>query len=722
MKNEQENNIQNSLIGFVFSTSLIAVLLTVNTLNTLAVGHHFDASFSGDGWRTLSFAGNDYARDVAIQSDGKIIIAGTADAGVTTNSTDFVVVRLDPNGSLDSTFNGSGSVITSVVGDGTVNAVAIQPDGKIIVVGSGVVNGKQQFCLARYNTNGSLDTSFGLFGFVYTLFEPFATNNASEAMDIAIQPDGKIVAAGYVRGQTFDGLPRCDWAIVRYLANGSPDQTFDLEGILITDFGGHSVDEIAASVVIQPDGKILAGGASTANGVDFALARYNANGTPDTSLGGTGRIVTDATQTYEIKGIKLQTDGKIVAAGGYTTGFPQSHDIQLARYNASGSIDSTFGGAGTVRFGGGGSVEEIVIQPDGKIVGACPNGDFATFRLNPNGSFDAGYGTGGRLRSLMNDFDSADSIVIQPDGKLVAAGYSVNTGENDDFVVARFLPEMGKPFDFDNDGKTDVGIFRGAPGEWWINRSSNGATIALQFGASTDRIAPADFTGDGKTDIAFFRPSNGNWFVLRSEDFSFFAFPFGTVGDTPVPGDYDGDSKADAAVFRPSTLTWFIQKSGGGFDILGFGSPGDFPTVADYDGDGKTDIAIYRPNGATAGEWWVRRSSNASVFARQFGNSTDKPTQGDFTGDGKADIAFWRPSNGSWFVLRSEDSSFFSFPFGTNGDVPVPGDYDGDGKFDAGVFRPSNTVWYVSRSGGAGTLIQQFGIADDRPLPNAFVP
>ena len=275
-------------------------------------------------------------------------------------------------------------------------------------------------------------------------------------------------------------------------------------------------------------------------------------------------------------------------------------------------------------------------------------------------------------------------------------------------------------FDFDGDNKTDLSIFRPGPGEWWINRSLNGSTFALQFGAGTDRIAPADFTGDGKTDVAFFRPSTGQWFVLRSEDLSFYAFPFGTNGDVPVPADYDADGKADAAVFRPSTLTWFIQKSGGGTDIIGFGAAGDVPTVADYDGDAKADIAIYRPNAAGGAQWWVRRSSNGTVFALQFGTPTDKTVQGDYTGDGKADIAFWRPSTGGWFVLRSEDFSFYSFPFGTNGDTPVPGDYDGDGRNDAAVFRPSTSTWFAQRSTG-GTLIQQFGIAGDIPLPSAYV-
>jgi hypothetical protein len=270
--------------------------------------------------------------------------------------------------------------------------------------------------------------------------------------------------------------------------------------------------------------------------------------------------------------------------------------------------------------------------------------------------------------------------------------------------------------DFDGDGKSDLGIFRPSVGEWWLNRSSNGSTIAFGFGVSSDVIVPGDYTGDGKTDVAIWRPATGEWFVLRSEDSSFFSFPFGASGDVPAPADFDGDGKTDPATFRPTTGTWFISRSTGGVTIAGFGSNGDRPVAADYDGDGKADLAIFRPS---VGEWWINRST-AGTIAMQFGQGSDKSVPGDFTGDGKVDVAFWRPSTGEWFVLRSEDSSYFSFPFGVNGDLPVAGDYDGDGKSDPGIFRPSNATWFISRSTG-GTSIAGFGSPGDLPVPGAYV-
>ena len=272
-------------------------------------------------------------------------------------------------------------------------------------------------------------------------------------------------------------------------------------------------------------------------------------------------------------------------------------------------------------------------------------------------------------------------------------------------------------FDFDGDDKTDIGIFRPGSAQWWINRSSTGSTVALQFGASTDRLVPADFTGDGKTDVAIWRPSTGEWFVLRSENFSYYAFPFGTNGDIPAPADYDDDGRADAAVFRPSTGTWFILRTSCGLQTQQFGAPGDVPVVGDYDVDGIADVGIFRPS---VGEWWIRRS-RSSVLAVRFGSPGDLPVPGDYSGDGRTDPAVWRPSTGTWYMLRAENMTFYAVPFGANGDIPAPGDYDGDFKIDQAVFRPSNSTWYLNRS-TAGIVIQQFGTASDRPIPNAFVP
>ena len=413
------------------------------------------------------------------------------------------------------------------------------------------------------------------------------------------------------------------------------------------------------------------------------LNSSGANLTYSTFIGGSGNdtgsgIAIDATGIAYLTGDTLSADYP-VNSDAFDTSYNGGGDVFVTKLKATGSalLYSTF-------VGGSGDDRGVGIANDATgnvyLIGTTISGtDYPT----TGGAFDTTYNGG---------FD----VFVSKFG-----------------IQSKFI-------DFDGDGKTDISIFRPAPGEWWINRSSTGTTFATQFGQTSDKIVPADYTGDGKTDVAFWRPSTGQWFVLRSEDFTFFAFPFGANGDVPVPADYDGDGKADATVFRSIGATWFISKSSGGTTIQGFGSPTDAPVPADYDGDGKADLAIYRANGGNQ-EWWYQKSSNNTVAALVFGITGDKAVQGDYTGDGKTDIAVWRPSNGNWFILRSEDLTFFAFPFGTNGDIPAPGDYDGDGKTDAAVFRPSAATWFLNRS-TAGTQIVGFGLSTDRPLPNAFIP
>jgi hypothetical protein len=361
------------------------------------------------------------------------------------------------------------------------------------------------------------------------------------------------------------------------------------------------------------------------------------------------------------------------------------------------SVSWTDGGPGDITYGtqlsaSGGTIGAVTRFPGNTVANSTP----------------AWYG--GALTGADNSSVTYSATIrtanFPADGVLTPGDVNVGT------------PIHRAPFDFEGDGKTDIGIFRPSVGEWWAIRSSNSLILAAQFGLTTDVPVPADFTGDGKTDIAVFRPGNGYWYVLRSEDSLFYAFPWGAAGDVAAPADYDGDGKADAAVFRAGV--WYILNSSGGITSTSFGLVADKAVPADYDGDGKADIAIYRPNGATGGEWWVQKSSGG-IFAVTFGSSTDRPVVGDWTGDGKADCAFYRPSaNGTWYILRSEDLLFTGFPFGSGSDIPVPGDYDADGRMDAAVFRqPGSQWWVLNSSGGVSSL--SFGTDGDRPIPSLYV-
>jgi uncharacterized delta-60 repeat protein len=699
--------------GFRMVLLIIVLLLSSGDGLAQAAGA-LDPNFGAGGIVTYNAPNGGYFGDIAVQSDGKIVLG--AASGPNRN---FTLVRFNSNGTLDTNFGSGGTVTTPIFNNdfgSELSELAIQPDGKIIAVG---YSSRYQFtttkppiiyyfeyAILRYNSNGTLDNTFSGDGITTTLLNNITANRGSQ---VALQPDGRIVVAA--TNQSDSPL----LIVFRYKADGTLDTSFDGDGAVTTTFSDLKLRP--SDVKIQADGKIMvsstSGGGFQERSI-FALTRFNSDGSLDTSFDGDGLVVTTIDGNDLAQSLLVQPNGKITAAGAATPGYQVPGNFGLARYNPNGALDATFDGDGKVsaNFGAPTSGEEAVLQRDGKIVvvGTRQGSSAAVARFFPNGAVDTSFSGDG----IATEGGSSLAVELQPDGKIVTGGAS---GGGAPMSISRYYAGAPTFVDFDGDGKTDVSIFRPSNGQWWLSRSSAGI-YATPFGGSGDKIVPADFTGDGKTDIAFWRASSGDWYVLRSEDGSFFAHPFGTAGDIPAPADFDGDGRADEAVFRPSTATWYVLRSSGGIVIQQFGQNGDAPMPADYDGDGKADIGVWR---ASLGQWWIQRSSNNQTFAAQFGAPTDKAVAGDFTGDGKADVAFYRSSTGEWFVLRSEDNSFFSFPFGTNGDMPAPGDYDGDGKFDAAVFRSSSATWYL-RGSTSGVIIQNFGASGDLPVPGAFVP
>jgi uncharacterized delta-60 repeat protein len=253
----------------------------------------------------------DAANAVAIQTDGKLVAAGSSNSGDFRFK--FALARYNPDGTLDTTFGGDGKVTTrfATTSFGEAFGVAIQDDGKIVAVGSSYLT-HAKFALARYNPNGTLDTSFGGDGKVTTAF---AARSDAEAFGVAIQDDGKIVAAGDSFLQD-----RSKFALARYNPNGTLDTTFGGDGKVTTRFATRG-DAEAFGVAIQDDGKIVAGGDSIVSHGKFALARYNLNGTLDATFDGDGKVTTAfATRSdAEASGVALQDDGKIVVGGSPTS-------------------------------------------------------------------------------------------------------------------------------------------------------------------------------------------------------------------------------------------------------------------------------------------------------------------------------------------------------------------------------------------------------------------
>jgi uncharacterized delta-60 repeat protein len=389
------------------------------------------------------------ANSVAVQPDGKIVVAGyVEDAGT---ADDFALVRYNPDASLDTGFGSGGEVITDFAGgEDQAFAVALQPDGKIVAAGFAGENHTQHFALARYNANGTLDAGFGLGGKVVT-----SIGAVDWAYGLAVQPDGKIVAAGFTSAA---GTPTAeDFALARYNPDGSLDAGFGHGGEVISDFGG-LIDE-ARAVALQPDGKIVAAGFADLgdNDHEFALARYNPDGSLDAGFGPahTGKVTTEFQGGFDTAlAVALQGDGKIVAAGPVTQ---NGHlHFGLARYNTNGSLDQGFGTGGevTTDFGDSQDIAHgVAVQGDGKIVTAGSAGaDFGLARYNQDGSLDTSFGNGGLVATPLAGAAQGNAVALDPVGeselypgaRIVVAGYAV-IGSGDlsrsESAVARYQSE-----------------------------------------------------------------------------------------------------------------------------------------------------------------------------------------------------------------------------------------------------------------------------------------
>jgi uncharacterized delta-60 repeat protein len=401
--------------------NLLLSLLLVASLVSYAQPGTPDPLFGTGGIVATSFGPISVANgSVAVQSDGKIVMAGYIFNG---SNTSFTLARYNTDGSLDNSFDGDGKLTTLIGTACEANAVVIQADGKIIVAGSSYDDagtGDDMFTLARYNTNGSLDNTFDADGIVTTAF---AGTISDIAHCVVIQTDGKIVVAGSRHnGSTLD------FALARYNTDGSLDNTFDTDGKLTTAIG--TSDDIAYSIALQTDGKIVvAGNSDIAGNVDFALARYNTNGSLDNTFDGDGKLTTSIGFAQDAAGLAIQTDGKILIAG--STG----SDFAVARYNTDGSLDNSFDGDGKVITPVGTSnaaeANSIEIQTDGKIVVAgfsfvSTGYDLALVRYNTNGSPDITFSGDGKVTTNINGHDAGYAVKLS--GQRIYVGGIANAG------------------------------------------------------------------------------------------------------------------------------------------------------------------------------------------------------------------------------------------------------------------------------------------------------
>jgi uncharacterized delta-60 repeat protein len=398
------------------------------TYPIIAAPGDLDVAFGSGGIiRTAIGNSNDYANSVAIQPDGKIVVVGNAYNGA---NYDFGLVRYMPDGSLDSAFGTGGKVTTAVdSGEDKGNSVAIQSDGKIIVAGSSHNGTKKSFALVRYFSNGMVDTGFGTNGKAITDIG----SSSAIAYSVALQPDGKIIAAGE---SSTSG--HYNFALARYMPDGSLDSGFGTNGSVTTSFG--SSTSTGWSLALQPDGKIVVAG-EYSNAV--ALARYLPAGLLDPEFGTGGKVTTSIGGMYDsANSVAIQPDGKIVVAGNAYNG--SNYDFGLVRYLSNGSLDTAFGTSGKVTTAVGGESDtgnSVAVYPDGKIVvaGSSSNNLLALALYLPDGSLDPEFGTGGKVLTALGISGDGRSTALQTNGKIVVAGWAY-TGSNSDFVVARYQP------------------------------------------------------------------------------------------------------------------------------------------------------------------------------------------------------------------------------------------------------------------------------------------
>ncbi len=460
-----------------------------------------DTSFSGDGKGTTDFASwYDTAWAVALQADGRIVVAGDA------TTSGLALARYQPTGNLDPTFGGDGKVTG---GPDLIAAYGLSIDsaGRILTTGPGAGPVSTDFAVARWNGDGTLDGSFGMGGVALVDFgRDVASGSADEPHDLALEADGSIIVAGqsptgtldfavahlsadgaidssfggsgfvitnlgtwgdFAVGVTTDAAGRIvmagtdgvDMIVARYQSNGFLDSSFGVDGLARADFGAINKDAVTEAMAIQPDGKIVVAGYAygAAHREDFALARFDDMGRLDPSFGTSGRVVTDFGTDYDAAtSVVLQQDVKLLVAGDAGGAFA------LARYTSDGQLDSTFGNGGRVKRSNPGTAYGVALQPDGKILttGYAVLGStahFAVVRLTSSGQLDPTFGRGGVFVTKFGAYSSvAVSPAVQLDGKIVALGTAGAPSPN--LVLVRLL--VGGTLDpsFGNNGRvvTDV--------------------------------------------------------------------------------------------------------------------------------------------------------------------------------------------------------------------------------------------------------------------------
>lgn len=693
-----------------------------------------DSSFGSSGLATINFSeGSGRARALLLQTDGKLVAVGFVD----NQSRDlFALARCNPDGSLDSTFGNGGKVVTTIGGVyDTAVAAALQADGKIIAAGTVRLGGSDYFGLARYNPDGSSDVTFGMNGQVTTAF------GSAALAGLALQPDGRMVAAG----STSIGTSRA-FALARYNADGSLDSGFGAGGKVTAEFAeGYAV---AGEIALAPEGRIVAAGTfSATNASGFALARFNFDGSLDSSFGNSGRVtsVFNNSSGATANAVALQTNGKIVLAG-FVRQASLDYDFALARYGSSGGptptpiptptptptpaptptptpaptplscvseskLDPAFGNGGKVTtqlatFTS--TIFALAVQPDGNVVAVgatvSPRA-FALARYKPDGSLDQSFGTGGRVTTDLTpgSRNLADSVTIQPDGKILAVGSTSDgsTNSGGGFALARYNPDGSLDASFGSGGKVVTAI---TPNNSGLDRarsvllSRDGKIILVGTVDSTTRPGFPDFgiaryNQDGSLDSSF-----GQGGIVTT--------------DIPPPSESDFGAHNDAAFAG-------ALQADGKIIAVGYSAIVHY-TVARYNLDGSLD-ASFGHGGIVTSEFASGYNVPRAVVVQPDGKiltaGAAVADKSDFfvvrhNADGSLDQSFGQ--GGTVVTAVSSGDDFASaMSLQPNGQIIVAGDTKINGNYQMALVRYNPDGSIDPTLGSCPGIITDFGPGDD---------
>ena len=687
-----------------------------------------DPSFGVAGKTTIDFGfGDERASAVAIAPDGKIVVVGPDGAG------NFGVARFLPNGKADATFSGDGKASFDFGGTIDVaNGVVVQPDGKIVVVGATNAAGNNDMAVLRVNVDGSADTTFGINGRTTIAYDIGGAKD-DQATAVAL-PGAGVNAAGNIIVVGFDQFAATDYdmAVVQLLPDGKLDTNFGLgfnggKDFFNFDIGGGFQDK-AYAVTIQNNSTIVVAGSAqiTATDFDFAIVRVNLSGDFDLAFNKTGKLTipfgtgaAGVASEDKATSLAIQPDGNIIV-GGYTQVAGGSNfDFAIARVvGADGTLDTSFDGDGkkTIAFDSGGAVDDRVtgvqVQPDGKIVIAgyaqtsATGYDFETVRLiSADGSYDPTFGSAGKLAIDFGGADKAAAVALGANGRIVVAG---TTGIVGNFAVARIIGTVEEPQSVVVGGAVNGTAVTYRPnlstGKLTAFGTSSGADSAAGVNV---RVAVGDVNGDGFPDS-----------ILVTG-------PGVPIRVTLVNGQDGVSVLADA--FDPF-----------GGDFLG----GGFVAAGDFDNDGRAEIVVTPDQGGGPRVVIFDLATDGTIVQRANFFGIDDPGfrggaragVGDVNADGIADLAVAAGFQGGPRVAlyngRSIFSSrpirlvgdFFVFDPGLRNGVYVSiGDVNGDGYGDLVFGAGPGGGPRVLIASGQKLLTSGASAAVSFPLDNFFM-